>query len=218
MSEFDYFLPEERIAQYPSEFRDSSKLLIRKKGHISNTNFSSISEVLPPDSLLVFNDTKVIPARIQFFKPSGAKIEIFLLEPFGVNKEFNQVFQSNETCTWRCLIGNKKKVKQSESLIFPIGGYSLYAEIIDYNQNLVKFSWDSSESFADVILEVGKIPLPPYMNREATSVDIDRYQTIFAKHQGAVAAPTAALHFTPEIIENLKTKGHTVSHITLHVG
>lgn len=224
ISDFDYPLPDERIAKYPLQQRDLSKLLLIKGGSISEDIFSNIGDHLPKDSLLVWNETRVINARLLFTKESGAVIELFCLEPAEQSGEIQEAFARKGSVIWNCMIGNSKKWKngilQQQTLVDGklihitaerIQQYSSYSE--------VHFQWDDQTiSFAQLVDAIGEIPLPPYLHRQAEAVDIERYQTVYAKNEGSVAAPTAGLHFTPEVIHQLQQQGFTFEQLTLHVG
>ena len=220
---FDYDLPDYRIAKFPLQQRDESKLLIYKNDGITEKKFRDLPEELPENSLLFFNNTKVIRARLHFFKESGAKIEIFCLEPIDPNS-YELIFQQTEKCTWLCLIGNLKKWKSgrlSKDIRIENVQFTLYAEQKGRLNSdfLIEFSWDNPEfSFAEILEHVGELPIPPYLNREAESSDLNTYQTVYSKIKGSVAAPTAGLHFTPEVFEQLKAKQITCEELTLHVG
>ena len=242
IEDYNYPLPDERIAKYPLSERDASKLLVLKNSEITSSHFKNISEFLPKDSLLIFNETKVVRARLQFTKESGAAIEIFCLEPITGNGDYQLAFSSSSPSEWRCLVGNSRRWK-SDKLAMEIevaktprhqestangqqptaNGQkaTLYAERLEKNDNysVVRFSWEPAElSFAEILEAAGEIPLPPYLHREAEASDRERYQTVFAKHEGSVAAPTAGLHFTNELIDRLKNEGVTFEEVTLHVG
>ena len=219
IQDFDYSLPEDFIAKFPVEPRDSSKLLVYKNGTISHDTFRNLAYRLPENSLLVFNDTKVIPARLYFKKESGALIQLFLLSPKEPSSEINQVMQKTKTTTWECMIGNKKKWKEGvlkQALLIGSSKTSLRAEYMQDNQ--VRFSWDGSFTFAEIIKSAGEIPLPPYLNRGTVAADALSYQTVYSKKDGAVAAPTAGLHFTEQVLEDLKRKSIDSVFLTLHVG
>ena len=230
IEDYNYPLPDERIAKYPLSERDASKLLVLKNGDITSSHFKNISEFLPKDSLLIFNETKVVRARLQFTKESGAAIEIFCLEPITGNGDYQLAFSSSSPSEWRCLVGNSRRWKNDKlSLDVIVNGQQttdnrqarLYAERLEKNDNysVVRFSWEPAElSFAEILEAAGEIPLPPYLHREAEASDRERYQTVFAKHEGSVAAPTAGLHFTNELIDRLKNEGVTFEEVTLHVG
>ena len=226
IEDYNYPLPDERIAKYPLSERDASKLLVLKDNNIQSSYFKNIGDFLPKDSLLVFNETKVVRARLQFTKESGASIEIFCLEPITGNGDYQLAFSSNSPSEWKCLVGNSRRwkddklslnieVKQQETKA------TLYAERVEKNDNysVIRFSWEPSYlSFAEILEAAGEIPLPPYLHREAEASDRERYQTVFAKHEGSVAAPTAGLHFTNELIQDLKDNGISFEEVTLHVG
>lgn len=221
IADYDYPLPEERIAKFPIEQRDHSKLLCLKGDDISEHHFYDLPDLLPQDTMLVFNDTKVIHARLFFRKETGAVIEVFCLEPHQM--PVVQAFEQRERCTWTCFIGNNKKWKSGPlTLEFSIlnSQFSIQATRREAVGNawVVDFEWTGGLSFAEVIEAAGVIPLPPYLNRQAEASDATRYQTVYAHHDGSVAAPTAGLHFTPEVFDNLKSKGIQTEYITLHVG
>ncbi len=223
LNEYSYRLPEERIAQYPVSQRDMSQLLIFKEGGISKDLFMKIDEYLPSDSLLVFNNTRVIRARLLFRKETGALIEILCLEPVDP-ADYESSFSSKEPVEWKCIIGNLKKWKSGKlvSLFNHEGNlYDLSAERVqpDGEAWRIKFAWNSQEiSFGEVIEAAGHIPLPPYIGREDEETDNIRYQTIFSRIKGSVAAPTAGLHFTESVFKKLEEKGIKSLEITLHVG
>lgn len=219
--EFDYVLPQERIALEPTENRDASKLLISNGAGFSHDHYIHIADHLPANSLLVFNNTKVIAARLHFTKTTGAIIEVFLLEPADGNyKALSDVKQSS----WKCLVGGAKKWKQDETLELSFetqhGEITLSARVSTKSDDhaIIHFAWNKEIAFSDVIDAAGKIPLPPYIKRAAVSGDKKRYQTVYAKHEGSVAAPTAGLHFTEEIFNRLHEKEIQTIFITLHVG
>ena len=231
IEDYNYPLPDERIAKYPLSERDASKLLVLKDNEIHSSHFRNIVDFLPKDSLLVFNETKVVRARLQFVKESGAAIEIFCLEPITGNGDYQLAFSSQSPSEWKCLVGNSRRWK-SDKLSLDVNvrqqdnkttrqQAKLYAERIDKNDNysVISFSWEPAElSFAEVLEAAGEIPLPPYLHREAELSDRERYQTVFAKYEGSVAAPTAGLHFTNELIQNLKDNDISFEEVTLHVG
>lgn len=224
ISTYNYELPEEKIAKYPTEQRDKSKLLVYKNGKISQTLFSELSTQLPEDSLLVLNETKVIKARLHFTKSTGAVIEIFCLEPSTPsNYEFS--LQSTTQCQWKCMVGNLKRWKEpvlTQNIeLRNSKALKLSAEIIERLDDtfIINFSWnDASVTFGEILTDSGNIPIPPYLNRQSESIDEHRYQTVFSKNEGSVAAPTAGLHFTPNILNDLKNKGFSEAKLTLHVG
>lgn len=221
IEDYDYPLPDGRIARYPLEERDHSKLLCLKGDTISEHHFYDLPALLPQDTMLVFNDTRVIHARLFFRKETGAVIEVFCLEPHGM--DVTAAFAQRERCTWTCFIGNNKKWKGGPlSLSVNLGTAEITLtatrrEAVG-NAWLVDFEWTGGQSFAEVIEAAGVIPLPPYLNRPAEESDATRYQTVYAHHDGSVAAPTAGLHFTPQVFANLKAKGFDTEYITLHVG
>ena len=212
LKDFFYELPESRIAKHPPKQRGTSKLLVYRKGAIHHHRFTSIVDQLPEDATLVFNNTKVIPARIVLYKPTGARIEIFLLEPIKPSSVHEEVMLSRGNCTWKCMIGNAKKWKQGTSL----ENESLSFTATRTGNDEVTFNWEGI-TFSELLEEIGKIPLPPYIQREIEQEDKDRYQTVYSKLDGAVAAPTAGLHFTNEIMEELKAKAIPIEYLTLHV-
>ncbi len=220
---YDYPLPDERIAKYPVKERDTSKLLIYNKGEISHTQFRELPGFLQTGSLMVFNNTRVIQARLHFRKPSGALIEVFCLEPVAP-RDYEQMFQSTGSCRWSCLIGNRKKWKEGrlERHIEVKGcDITLSAEVIETEKTsyIVEFAWNGSGvSFAEVLDAAGELPIPPYLNRSTEDSDKTTYQTVYSKIKGSVAAPTAGLHFTDRVLKELDGKGVERDEITLHVG
>jgi S-adenosylmethionine:tRNA ribosyltransferase-isomerase len=220
INDFTYLLPDERIAKYPLEKRDESKLLVYQNEVISDFKFNQISSILDENALLISNETKVIAARLLFQTSSGANIEVFCLEPYSP-AEINQSLQSNTSVQWMCMIGNSKKWKPEESLTMACNEFNLIVKKVVPQQNgwVISFEWDqSSKTFADILSQAGHIPLPPYLNRTDEESDKVRYQTIFAKHEGSVAAPTAGLHFSNEVVDDLATKNIHFATVTLHVG
>lgn len=217
ISDFSYELPAEKIAAYPLAQRDESKLLVYNKGAISHSNFKQLTDHLPSDSFLFFNDTKVIPARLHFKKDTGAEIEIFLLSPLKPSALLVETMQAKESSTWECTIGNLKRWTKGTSLTKETGGTNLKASLVDREKGIVEFTWDSDISFAELISKSGETPLPPYIRRKAEPSDRDRYQTIYSHFEGAVAAPTAGLHFTDRVFDQLKQKNIHHDFVTLHV-
>ena len=221
IEDYDYPLPENRIAKYPLGERDASKLLVYREGNIEATQFRHIADYLPEKALLVFNETKVIRARLQFQKETGSHIEVFCLEP---DDDYQIAFSSASPVRWKCLVGNSKRWKEGPlRMQLEAGGHSvnLTAERVARNDQYseIEFSWTpSSLPFATILEAAGEIPLPPYLNREAEPEDRDRYQTVFARYDGSVAAPTAGLHFTKPLLEQLSSKGFELDEVTLHVG
>lgn len=224
IAEYDYPLPDERIAKYPLAERDASKLLVLKNNEISQDHFRNIGDYLPEKSVLVFNETKVVRARLQFVKDSGAAIEVFCLEPITGNGDYQLAFSAGSPVEWHCLVGNSRRWKDGYlSMPLTIKGKDviLQAERLEKTDaySVIRFSWEPAEiSFAEVLEHAGEIPLPPYLHREAEPSDRDRYQTVFAKYEGSVAAPTASLHLTKPLIAKLKEQGHSIEEVTLHVG
>jgi S-adenosylmethionine:tRNA ribosyltransferase-isomerase len=221
ISEYSYDLPPERIAVYPTEQRDQSRLLVYKDEKILDTRFKELPEQIPAGHLLVFNDTRVIEARILFQKTSGASIEIFCLEPF--EQDLEAAMQQKETAVWKCLIGGASKWKSGQVLQKSIHekGVVLEAHYVSTMEDhfLIRFFWKPADlSFVEVLHKAGAIPLPPYIKRKAIAEDAERYQTIFSKNDGSVAAPTASLHFTPNMLTSLEEKKIGKTFLTLHVG
>lgn len=220
---YDYPLPDERIAKYPVKERDTSKLLIYNKGEISHTQFRKLPGLIKAGSLMVFNNTRVIQARLHFRKPSGALIEVFCLEPVAP-RDYEQMFQSTGCCSWSCLIGNRKKWKDGRlerHIAVKNNGITLSAEVVGTEKTsyIVEFAWNGSGvSFAEVLDAAGELPIPPYLNRSTEDSDKTTYQTVYSKIKGSVAAPTAGLHFTDRVLEELDGKGVERDEITLHVG
>jgi S-adenosylmethionine:tRNA ribosyltransferase-isomerase len=217
LSEYTYELPDEKIARYPLQARDQSKLLVYEKGTIRHLKFGDLSDNLPANSILFFNDTRVIPARLLFRKPSGAPIEVLLLSPVAPSPVMSVVMAAHGSCTWACTIGNQKRWPEGLQITLNAGAHALTAELIDRAAGLVRFTWSAQVAFATVLEKSGVTPLPPYLRREAEETDRHRYQTIYSQHEGAVAAPTAGLHFTNEVFEQLKERGIAMDFLTLHV-
>lgn len=222
LSDFDYVLPEGNIAQEPLEKRDSSKLLVYRNGNICHENFQDLDRFLSPQQHLVVNNAKVIPARLFFYRASGAKIEIFLLEPLTPYTVMDRALMAKSKVTWQCMVGNLKRWKQDEilsTLIFENGKETkLFAKLISRESPTVELTWDSDESLSEILERWGKTPLPPYIKRESDKKDEQSYQTVFAKEAGAVAAPTAGLHFSESVFNKLRAKGIQNSEVTLYVG
>lgn len=218
LSDFDYFLPPERIAQEPLAFRDQAKFLLYDKGNISDHFFYELPIILPAQSFLVFNNTKVIPARLLFQKSSGAWIEILLLEPL-VPSAIENAMQARKQCVWKCIVGNKKRFNQTLHTQFFVQDKVVNLSVTLLQENQVLFEWDSSNTvFSEILEQLGRIPLPPYIKREVNAEDKERYQSVFAKKEGAVAAPTASLHFTEKIFQELQRRNIQYDFLTLHVG
>ena len=219
IDDFDYKLPDERIAKYPLPQRDKSKLLVWKNGRITENIFQNLSEYIPENALLVFNNTKVIQARLVFRKETGALIEIFCLEP-QESSDYAQAFAQTQSCIWSCLIGNSKRWKNGK-LGCRVKGTRLMVERIEsYGEtHLIRFEWDNPDwTFADVLEKFGELPIPPYLNRKTEASDKETYQTVYSKIEGSVAAPTAGLHFTDAVFHSLKEKKIECEELTLHVG
>ena len=225
IQDFNYDLPDERIAKYPLAQRDASKLLRYDHGQIDEFIFRDLPELIPGDSIMVFNDTKVVPARLFFRRDTGALIEIFCLEPVQP-VEYNLIFAAREQCTWKCVIGNAKRWK-GDILHFAntgadpeVAALDLTAELLsrEGQTGFVTLRWKGGEPFSNVLDRCGKVPIPPYLNRDTEAVDLERYQTTYARIRGSVAAPTAGLHFTPEVLERLHAKGIDMERVCLHVG
>lgn len=215
--DYSYPLSPERIAVYPLEARDQSKLLVYHNGSITHERFNSLAANLPEHAFLFFNDTKVIPARLHFTKGTGAEIEIFLLNPITPSTLMVQAMQAQHGCTWKCAIGNLKRWKEGTVLAKSMNEIDLEARLQDRAEGIVEFRWNTSHSFAEIINLSGETPLPPYINRKLENADRERYQTIYSHHEGAVAAPTAGLHFTPRVFDSLKEKNIQTDFLTLHV-
>lgn len=221
LSDYEYTLPEEKIAKFPLQNREDSKLLHFKNETIEHLNFNKITELIPSGSLMIFNNTKVIPARMLFQRNSGAKIEIFLLKPIEPTSVINEVMINTESVSWECMIGNLKKWKADEILsgevIYQGQSIELKAALIDKERRIVRFTWEENIPFVSIVEASGEVPLPPYLNRKPTAEDKPRYQTVYSKKEGAVAAPTAGLHFTEKILQELKQNGVEEDFLTLHV-
>ena len=217
IADYDYPLPDDRIARYPLAERDQSKLLALTPDGLAEHRFCELPQLLPADALLVFNDTKVIHARLLFRKETGATIEIFCLEPYQM--AVSESFEQRERCSWVCFIGNNKKWKEG-TLSRDCGNFVLTATRREAVGNawVVDFRWTGGASFAEVIENAGVIPLPPYLGRDAEESDATRYQTVYAHYEGSVAAPTAGLHFTDKVIDALHDKHIDTEYLTLHVG
>jgi S-adenosylmethionine:tRNA ribosyltransferase-isomerase len=217
---FTYHLPEDRIAKYPLAERDLSKLLVYRDGKISQDVYRNIDDYIPEGSLLVFNNTKVIRARLFFHNASGAKIEIFCLEPAEENSEMASVMSKTASVRWNCMIGRASKWKE-KVLKHEATDFTLTAELVARTSDafVVEFKWQPAElTFAEILDRTGMMPIPPYLRRESEEIDFSRYQTLYAKHEGSVAAPTAGLHFTDTVFAKLKAKKISIQEVTLHVG
>ena len=222
---YNYNLPDDRIAKYPLSERDMSKLLVYKDSEIEEHGFTSMPEFLPEGHLMVFNDTKVVPARLHFQRETGAHIEIFCLEPVQP-EEYVSMFAVTQSCRWKCIVGNVKRWKGDTLRLYNpegsegIAAMDLKADLIERNgeTSIVEFSWSDGAPFSAVLELCGSIPIPPYLNRETESVDLERYQTLYAKYRGSVAAPTAGLHFTEKVLDDIRAKGIKTGTVCLHVG
>ncbi len=223
IEEFNYPLPDERIAKFPLTKRDESKLLVYRNGKIDEAVFKQLSDYLPQGSMLVYNNTRVIQARMLFQKETGAQIEVFCLEPV-IPHDYALVFQQTESCSWLCLVGNLKKWKEGalhKTIRMDDKEVVLSAERIKTtgDSHLVRFSWNNPQvTFAELLDGAGILPIPPYLHRETRESDLQTYQTVYSKIKGSVAAPTAGLHFTSEVLAGLDAKGFTREEVTLHVG
>ena len=224
IEDYNYPLPDERIAKYPLPQRDASKLLVYKDGKPVESVFRNLPDYLPEGALMVFNDTKVVPARMHFLRDSGAHIEIFCLEPVSP-AEYNTIFAATEKCSWKCVIGNSKRWKD-DILHYDcpadstLSAMKLSARLLskDGQTGVVEFCWEGGEPFSRVLEECGQVPIPPYLNRETEAIDLERYQTLYAHISGSVAAPTAGLHFTEEVLEAIRAKHIDTQTVCLHVG
>ena len=225
IEDFTYDLPDDRIAKYPLEERDHSKLLHYSDGKPIEKRFSDIPEILPKGAMMVFNDTKVVPARLHFQRATGAHIEIFCLEPV-MPEEYVTMFAQKERCRWKCIVGNVKRWKGDVlSLYNPCGDPSisemgLEATLVERSgeTSIIEFTWKNSAEFSKVLEICGSVPIPPYLNRDTEAVDLERYQTLYARYRGSVAAPTAGLHFTQKILDRIDGNGITRETVCLHVG
>ena len=222
ISDYNYPLPDERIAKFPIAQRDHSKLLVYRKGQVSHDVFYNLPEYLPKGALMVFNNTKVIQARMHFRKDTGALIEVFLLEP-AIPSDYELMFQTSEKCSWYCLVGNLKKWKEG-TLTREIKIKDTDVKVtatrgpIHGTSHRIDFTWTGGFSFAEIIDAMGELPIPPYLNRETQESDKTTYQTVYSKIKGSVAAPTAGLHFTPEVLAAVDAHGIEREELTLHVG
>ncbi len=223
IEDFNYDLPDARIAKYPLDSRDASKLLIYREGKCSESIFSELPKMLPDNALMVFNDTKVVPARLFFRRKSGAHIEIFCLQPVSP-AEYNVAFASRGRCSWECVIGNAKRWKDDlldyDSDDAELSRICLQARLLERSgqTGTVEFSWEGGAAFSEVLDMCGRVPIPPYLNRETEGIDMERYQTTYARVRGSVAAPTAGLHFTEKTLEDLAARGIDIEKVCLHVG
>lgn len=225
IDDFDYPLPDGRIAKYPLASRDSSRLLEYRDGKVDEHVFRDIVSLLPENAIMVFNNTKVVPARLHFQRATGAHIEIFCLEPVSP-VEYNLIFACTESCRWKCIVGNVKKWKSDLlSLYNPdsdseVSCLDLQASLVerDGETSVVEFTWKGGLPFSRVLEICGSIPIPPYLNRDTEAIDLERYQTLYARFRGSVAAPTAGLHFTEDVLEKIRARGIDMETVCLHVG
>ena len=225
IEDYNYTLPDERIAKYPLSERDASKLLCYRNGTPSENRFSDIASFLPEGAIMVFNDTKVVPARLHFQRETGAHIEIFCLEPVQPG-EYVTMFEVTERCRWKCIVGNVKRWKSDTLFLYnpdsdqEVSLMNLRADLVERTgeTSIVEFSWDNGAPFSRVLEICGSIPIPPYLNRDTEDVDLERYQTLYAKYRGSVAAPTAGLHFTERVMESIKERNIDIDTVCLHVG
>ena len=225
IKDYNYELPDSRIAKYPLEERDQSKLLEFRDSCITEHIFRDLPGLLPDNAIMVFNDTKVVPARLHFRRESGASIEVFCLEPH-LPVEYNVNFASTGQCEWRCIVGNVKKWKgdvlrlDNPDADEAVSLMNLRAELVERQgeTSIVRFLWDNGAAFSAVLEACGRIPIPPYLNRDTESIDSERYQTLYAKYRGSVAAPTAGLHFTDAVLEAIRSRGIDTETVCLHVG
>ena len=221
IAEYDYPLPDERIAKYPLAERDTSKLLLYKGGEIREEKFANLPSFIPQGALMVFNNTRVIQARLRFRKETGAQIEVFCLEP-EQPADYQQMFQETKECVWQCLVGNSSRWKGGVlSQVINIGGVDVTLSVERVSSaavNLVRFFWDGGFTFAELLEAAGELPIPPYLNRKTEESDKNTYQTVYSKVKGSVAAPTAGLHFTPAVLSALDAAGVQRDEVTLHVG
>ena len=225
IEDYQYPLDDARIAKYPLPERDASKLLHYRKGQVDETIFRNLPELLPAGALMVFNDTKVVPARLHFQRESGAHIEIFCLEPVDP-VEYNLAFAATETATWKCVIGNAKRWKDDILQLYNPDGdtqlqaMQLTAQLVSREDRtgIVRFRWQDGSPFSRVLELGGTVPIPPYLNRSSEAIDAERYQTLYARIRGSVAAPTAGLHFTEDVLRRIREKGIDTQRVCLHVG
>jgi len=224
IADYNYPLPDERIAKYPLPERDHSKLLVYRDGQVSEDRFFRVGDYIAPGSLLIYNNTRVIQARLEFHKLTGARIEVFCLEPLTPH-DYQLSLGSTTGCTWKCMVGNAKKW-HDEPLTFQINRPSglpvtlcAYKEAQSGNTYAVRFEWNNEQvSFAEILDAIGELPIPPYLNRKTEESDLRTYQTVYSRIKGSVAAPTAGLHFTDSVLDDLRSRGIETDEVTLHVG
>lgn len=225
IEDYNYPLPDDRIAKYPLSERDASKLLYYKDSVPAQSRFSDIAEFLPEGSVMVFNDTKVVPARLHFQRETGAHIEIFCLEPV-MPQEYVTMFEVTDRCRWKCIVGNVKRWKSDILHLYNpaadsvVAEMNLRAELVERTgeTSVVEFTWTNGTPFSKVLEICGSVPIPPYLNRDTEDVDLERYQTLYAKYRGSVAAPTAGLHFTEKVIDSIRSRNIDIENVCLHVG
>ena len=225
IEDYNYNLPDARIAKYPLPQRDGSKLLVYKSGNVDERKFTDIASLLPEGSIMVFNDTKVVPARLHFQRSTGAHIEIFCLEPVQP-EEYVTMFAVTDRCRWKCIVGNVKRWKNDTLNLYnpdvneEVTSLALKADLIERQgeTSIVEFSWEGGLPFSKVLEIGGSIPIPPYLNRSTEDVDLERYQTLYARFRGSVAAPTAGLHFTDNVLQAIRERNITTQTVCLHVG
>ncbi|MBR6167611.1 MAG: S-adenosylmethionine:tRNA ribosyltransferase-isomerase [Paludibacteraceae bacterium] len=223
IADYNYPLPDERIAKYPLAERDHSKLLVYRDGQVSEDRFFHVGDYIVPGSLLIYNNTRVIQARLEFHKPTGARVEVFCLEPITPH-DYQLSLGSTTGCTWKCMVGNAKKW-HDEALELKIKNEKITLTLRTYkeqslgNTYAVRFEWDEpSVSFAEILDAIGELPIPPYLNRKTEESDKTTYQTVYSRIKGSVAAPTAGLHFTQNVLDDLRNRGIETDEVTLHVG
>lgn len=219
IADYNYPLPDERIAKYPLAERDHSKLLVYRDGQVTEDRFYHVGDYIAPHSLLIYNNTRVIQARLEFHKPTGARIEVFCLEPL-MPHDYQLSLGSTTGCTWKCMVGNVKKW-HDEAIELKAGDFTLraYKEQVLGNTFAVRFEWDEENvSFAEILDAAGELPIPPYLNRKTEESDLRTYQTVYSRIKGSVAAPTAGLHFTDKVLDDLRARGIETDEVTLHVG
>lgn len=225
IEEYNYLLPDERIAKYPLSQRDASKLLCYKDGVVTENRFSDIADILPSNHLMVFNDTKVVPARLHFQRATGAHIEIFCLEPV-LPEEYVSMFAVTDSCRWKCIVGNVKRWKDDILTLYnpdadaDVASMGLQARLVKRQgeTSIVEFFWKDGSPFSRVLEVCGNIPIPPYLNRGTEDIDLERYQTLYARYRGSVAAPTAGLHFTEAVLDKIRARSIDIQTVCLHVG
>ena len=225
IEDYNYPLPDDRIAKYPLSERDASKLLVYRDRTVEDRTFRDIPGLIPEGSLMVFNDTKVVPARLHFQRESGAHIEIFCLEPV-LPEEYVTMFAVTERCRWKCIVGNVKRWKSDTLHLYnplndtEIEDMGLRADLVERcgETSIVEFTWKNGAPFSKVLEICGSVPIPPYLNRDTENIDLERYQTLYARFRGSVAAPTAGLHFTEDVLNEIRSRNVVTDTVCLHVG